>query len=580
MKQLHRHAGSLWVPLVMFAAAAVLAAGCPAPGPEDAPPADGLPAEQKPAAEQPLDSPPTAEPQTPAEPADAVNTPLENTSPTEPTADAGEETVVPAEPADEETSTGGYGKSSGETDFVALNGKIFEGWQKPRAALLFSGQQQGYIEACGCAGLDKKKGGVSRRHTLLKQLKEQGWPVEPLEMGGLVRRIGSQAELKYNASTDALHKMGYQVVGFGGDDLRLPPTVLISTIKDFDSPHFVSANVGVLGFDSGMAEPFKLIEVGDMKFAVTTVLADSQRAKLSNEEISTKPAADALPPIVEQMKTAGADKLVLLVSGEPEEAQQLAKQFADFDVVVAPGHSDPPPMNPSVIEGTETQLIELSHKGMYVGVLGFYDDEQQPVRYQRVPLDGRFEDSPAMYQVMVNYQDQLKALGWEGLGIKPLPAPGGHEFIGSQTCADCHTTAHDIWSGTPHGHALATLEKLDPPRQFDAECISCHVVGWEPQKYVPYVGGFVSRDKTPELVDQGCENCHGGGREHALIELGELDADRAKQDAARAAMRVTLSTEEGKTKVLNNCLQCHDLDNSPDFDFDTYWPQVEHEGLD
>jgi len=23
-------------------------------------------------------------------------------------------------------------------------------------------------------------------------------------------------------------------------------------------------------------------------------------------------------------------------------------------------------------------------------------------------------------------------------------------------------------------------------------------------------------------------------------------------------------------------LECHDLDNSPQFDFDTYWPQVEH----
>ena len=31
-----------------------------------------------------------------------------------------------------------------------------------------------------------------------------------------------------------------------------------------------------------------------------------------------------------------------------------------------------------------------------------------------------------------------------------------------------------------------------------------------------------------------------------------------------------------KQKAVNNCLECHDLDNSPQFDFDTYWPQVEH----
>jgi hypothetical protein len=25
-------------------------------------------------------------------------------------------------------------------------------------------------------------------------------------------------------------------------------------------------------------------------------------------------------------------------------------------------------------------------------------------------------------------------------------------------------------------------------------------------------------------------------------------------------------------------MQCHDLDNSPDFDFQHYWPEVEHYG--
>jgi len=106
------------------------------------------------------------------------------------------------------------------------------------------------------------------------------------------------------------------------------------------------------------------------------------------------------------------------------------------------------------------------------------------------------------------------------------------------------------------------------------------VVGWEPQRYVPFATGFRSREETPELVHQGCENCHGPGKQHALIELGELDATVEQQDAARAAMRMTLDTEEGKKAAVNNCMQCHDLDNSPEFEFETYWPKVEHEGLD
>ena len=37
------------------------------------------------------------------------------------------------------------------------------------------------------------------------------------------------------------------------------------------------------------------------------------------------------------------------------------------------------------------------------------------------------------------------------------------------------------------------------------------------------------------------------------------------------------SLEQAKN---GGCYECHDIDNSPEFDFDTYWPQIEHKGLD
>ena len=53
------------------------------------------------------------------------------------------------------------------------------------------------------------------------------------------------------------------------------------------------------------------------------------------------------------------------------------------------------------------QLIELGHKGMYVGVLGLYEKPEQ-TRYQRVPLDGRFADAIPITRLLTAYQDQLK----------------------------------------------------------------------------------------------------------------------------------------------------------------------------
>src|SRR5437016_3748732 len=46
-------------------------------------------------------------------------------------------------------------------DPIAVNGKFFEGWPKPKLALVISGRQDGYLEPCGCAGLENQKGGLS-----------------------------------------------------------------------------------------------------------------------------------------------------------------------------------------------------------------------------------------------------------------------------------------------------------------------------------------------------------------------------------------------------------------------------------
>ena len=108
---------------------------------------------------------------------------------------------------------------------------------------------------------------------------------------------------------------------------------------------------------------------------------------------------------------------------------------------------------------------------------------------------------------------------------------------------------------------------------FDPECLSCHVTGWDPQEYIRYRTGFLNKEfaETEEqlslhsrLAGNQCENCHGPGSRHIeLIEAGE-------EDLAKKEVAVTL--EEAKSI----CYRCHDSDNSPEFDFDTYWPKIEH----
>ena len=124
-----------------------------------------------------------------------------------------------------------------------------------------------------------------------------------------------------------------------------------------------------------------------------------------------------------------------------------------------------------------------------------------------------------------------------------------------------------------HAAAYATLAELDPPRNYDPECVSCHVVGWHPSRFFPYQGGYESPEKTPHLENVGCEDCHGPGQGHVVAEKGK---DEKLQKKMQLAVRITKEEAADPLSGKQNCFSCHDGDNSPQFDFKTYWPLIEH----
>jgi hypothetical protein len=464
---------------------------------------------------------------------------------------------------------------------IKRNGPMFVDWPKPRFALIFTGDLTGYIEPCGCAGLENLKGGLSRRHSLIKQLQDRGWPVAAFDLGGLVRRVGTvQTEIKLQATIKGLIAMNYAAVGFGADDLRMPAAVLLGAAtepyRDRTLP-YISSNVGLFAFDSGATARYRTLTVGDIKLGVTTVLGDAYRKSITNEGIVLEPVDKALADIIPKLKADNCDGQILLCYADAEETAAIARRFPQFQYICTAGGVEEPPAAIKLIEGTQTALVEVGKKGQYASVVAFFDDEKTPVRYQRVALDARFPESSDMKQLLTEYQEQLKIAGFANLGItekihpRSDPAnPTAGQFVGSQACAKCHQEAFDVWKNSGHAHATETLVKLTPARHFDPECLSCHVTGWDPQQYVPFQTGFLGLDakQTPHLTGNGCENCHGPGGGHAAAEAGR---DPKLQEQFRKLMHVELQHAERTI-----CQKCHDHDNSPEFKFETYWPQIEH----
>lgn len=463
---------------------------------------------------------------------------------------------------------------------------LFVDWPKPKVAILFSGEMDGYLEPCGCAGLENQKGGLKRRHTFIRQLKDDGWPVVSLDMGGQIRRHGPQAQIKYHYALKSLVELGYPVVGLGTRELQMDAIYLMYVLSNIppEANPVVSANVSIIDPDYGLTSQYRVIESGGKKIGVTSVLGKKHQAALKNAtDIVWIDPAKALKDLLPKLTKENCDVLVLLVHADPDEAKELSKQFPQFQLVATTGGAEIPPSDIRKIEGSQAQLVEVGHKGMYVAVLGIYDDPDQPIRYQRVPLDHRFADSDEMQTMLMAYQDELQNLGFDELGLTNMKHPTD-SFVGSEACVDCHAEAAEVFENTPHAHATETLVSLDPPRHFDPECLSCHVTGWEPQEFFPYMTGYMGLEKTPHLTGNGCENCHGPGAAHVAAENGDEELSEKEIEKLRTAMRLTIVENEGNkdgqvfkgTVVAKKCMECHDLDNSPEFDFQEYWEEVKH----
>ncbi|HEX2678939.1 MAG TPA: cytochrome c family protein, partial [Polyangiales bacterium] len=130
------------------------------------------------------------------------------------------------------------------------------------------------------------------------------------------------------------------------------------------------------------------------------------------------------------------------------------------------------------------------------------------------------------------------------------PAPGKNEqrYEGGAACEDCHADAVRFWETTRHAHAWKTL--VDRGQQFDFDCTSCHVTGWERP------GGSNLAMNEP-LRNVQCEVCHGPSSTHV----------------ARGGNERPLATQRVPAEALC-ATQCHTQEHSDTFDHTAYMRDI------
>ncbi len=419
--------------------------------------------------------------------------------------------------------------------------------------IFITGNWMGRMEPCGCS--DMQLGGIDRRTHLLRAVDTSRRLL--VEAGPVLAKQGRQQQLKLEAFLYSLKHLGYDAAGLTPYEMDVARNAL--DLKTEDRPPLVATNM-----KESTRQSYRTVDVVQKKLCVNGRTLDAVVLSITQPEETGIAAGMALEPPLAAIEAAisnfgkeedGQRKLVIvtLSAANPDLVAKLSK-IKGLDVVVAVGTADEPEWFNEKTPQQRPMMLTSGKMGKYMLRLDVQfpeNDGPEKITFHRVPVEDQFPQDPVVVNLLEDYQYQLQA---EDMINNPQSNPrlaleDGNAFVGNKTCGiQCHDheDIYERWSEFKHAQAVETLEGVN--RQYDPECMVCHVVGME------YEGGYQSMEKTPELADVGCEMCHGPGKNHC--------------DTPEAPYKVQFTT----------CEKCHDHENSPNFDAQCaeYFEKINH----
>jgi len=273
-------------------------------------------------------------------------------------------------------------------------------------------------------------------------------------------------------------------------------------------------------------------------------------------------AAEKLVPALK----GKSDIIVALSSLDVNEARLLPKRAKEIDLVLG-GNGAMQTRADDFPEDTKigkASVLYVGDQGKFLGEVRLAVDAKKALASTQRALVGLTREWPedeALAKLMettklaINDYNKAQTEAASPFAAAPsagpAAAPAGSPaaatpgYTGSGRCGACHAQEYDVWGRSGHARAWQALVKAH--QDYNPTCIGCHSVGFgKPQ-------GFVNAGATPQLIDVGCESCHGPSGGHP--------------EAAGKGYGATDTA---------SCTTCHTKENSPDFDPATYVPKVRH----
>lgn len=417
--------------------------------------------------------------------------------------------------------------------------------------LFFTSQTHGRLTHCGC--FSGQYGGVARLRTAISVGPFAG--AIGVDVGDALEGPEDYQLLKYQQVLKAYSEMRYAALNAGHREAGLPAATLRKVAAESPMP-LVSANLLDRATGKPVLPGWTVIKQGGRRIAFVGVVDPRGLEDTLGDGLAVEDMETSLSRILPEV-TRAADVLVLLAFTDEASLAALGKQFYEFNLILGGKVSQPAQ---ALQKQGQSYIYYTANEAKSFGTLELVvPDEGKPFVGQHAItlLDQRYMENEEVLALVKAYQREV---GRATLVVDSLEyamagqVPGtraGASYAGSQSCMNCHPSAAKAWQESGHAHAFDVL--VAKGAHTDPSCIGCHTVGFGTPT------GYRREYGAAKLTHVGCESCHGPGSTHV--------AQHQSGDPV---------TTHFRPLGAGDCLKCHHGEFSRPFEWDKFWPHIQH----
>jgi len=382
--------------------------------------------------------------------------------------------------------------------------------------VLITGHELGALKPCGCSG--GQLGGLDRRAYIINSVPKTRRVV--LDTGRLIAGDDEQELIKFDIIVQALKLLDYDLLHLTGHDLQIAAN--LGTLEELRR-HFALVGSEPIDGDQLPRRFIKRFSLRGKSLSLAVAAVDTRSRPIQQ-----------LTALFDEMPAGASVRIAIVNQCSAELLSALPELAQGLDCIICPADADEPRLISQ--PGQRPMVVSVGRYGKYVSALRVrLPSSPGPVQLEffAVPVVEDLPQDPSLVNLYKAYQQIVRQSGLLERQVR-FPLPDGLQYVGSETCKECHGYAYSRWSTQAHARAFETLERVGS--DYDPQCVVCHVVGMQ------YDSGFITARTTPNLKGVGCENCHGPGSKH-ITSAGaeELGAPRS------------------------SCTDCHSPDHSAEY---------------